>query len=285
LLETWLLHGRPEIIGERPNWRRSIPETFSYWLSFFASVPQDGLPIGDNKETEQMVRYFPGWHNLGLMDLFGLVSIVEGAPEPGQGWRIERIFRTPLGDAMLVLLNHQFFSDVSGLLAVQESMTASRGALQPVLQPYLPEWKRNLPSPEQSFRAGVYIFQVWLGDALRRIAIPAESTLDTLAGAILDAVEFDHDHLYQFLYLSRFGTQEAINHPYMDDGPWTSEVAVGDVPLRLGQSMVFVFDFGDWWEFTVTLEQVDPSLDIKKPTVLESQGEPPVQYGSWIGYE
>jgi hypothetical protein len=43
--------------------------------------------------------------------------------------------------------------------------------------------------------------------------------------------------------------------------------------------MTFVFDFGDWWEFGVTLERVDPDMTIEKPVLLEAHGEPPSQYG------
>ena len=113
---------------------------------------------------------------------------------------------------------------------------------------------------------------------LGRIAIPANDTLDELASAILDAVEFDHDHLHMFTYQNRFGVTERINHPYRDEGPWTSEVRVGETPLRVGQAMTFVFDFGDWWEFEVALECVDPDMALKEPTVLEAEGESPDQY-------
>ena len=41
---------------------------------------------------------------------------------------------------------------------------------------------------------------------------------------------------------------------------------------------LYVFDFGDWWEFDVTLERVDPGMAIEKPVVLEKHGEPPEQY-------
>ena len=57
-----------------------------------------------------------------------------------------------------------------------------------------------------------------------------------------------------------------------------SEVLVGSVPLRVGQTMTYVYDFGDWWEFDVTLERVDPDLVIEEAVVLEKHGEPPAQY-------
>jgi len=88
----------------------------------------------------------------------------------------------------------------------------------------------------------------------------------------------DHDHLYQFSYRNRFGAEEQVQHPYMDDGPWTSEVLIGDVPLGVGQTMTFLFDFGDMWRFGVTLESVDPEMAIEEPVVLEKHGNPPEQY-------
>jgi hypothetical protein len=67
----------------------------------------------------------------------------------------------------------------------------------------------------------------------------------------------------------------------MDEGPWTSEILIGDVPLQVGQAMTYVFDFGDWWEFDVTLEQIDPDRTIEGPVVLKEYGESPKQYSHW----
>ena len=76
--------------------------------------------------------------------------------------------------------------------------------------------------------------------------------------------------------------EERVYHPYMDEGPWTSEVKVGEVPLSIGQTMTYLFDFGDNWEFDVTLERVDPAdASLVGPVVLESHGEPPDQYRAW----
>jgi hypothetical protein len=281
LLETWLLRGHPEIIGERGrSWFR-IPETFRDCQWFFLRIPDEGMPIGEDKEARQSLGYWPGWHNLGLLELFGLISVRHGLPESEEGWHIEQINRTPLGEALLALLQAEFFSDMDNIWQLESEEKIPFGVLQPALQPYLPEWENNLSVPEWAFREGTHIFKVSLGKSIwRRIAIPADRTLDALAWAILNAVQFDHDHLYRFSYQNRFGVSERINHPYMEDeGPWTDEVLVGGVPLQVGQTMTFVFDFGDWWEFGVTLERVDPNMAIEEPVVLEKHGEPPVQYG------
>lgn len=225
------------------------------------------------------------WHNLGLLELFGLISVQHGSPEAGKGWRIERLYRTRLGDALLALLHTEFFGDFDNILELEEEGEMPFGVLQPVLQPYLSEWKNNLSVPKWTFREGTHIFKVSPGGIWCRIAIPAAQTLDALAYTILNAVEFDHDHLYQFSYENRFGALERVNHPYMDEGPWTSEVLVGDIPLRVGQTMVYLFDFGDWWEFDLTLEQVDRDMVVKESVIIETHGEPPEQYQRWGDWE
>jgi hypothetical protein len=106
--------------------------------------------------------------------------------------------------------------------------------------------------------------------------------LDALANTIIGAFKFTHDHLYRFSYRNRFGVETLANHPYMDDGPWASEVRVGDVPLQEGQSMTYLYDFGDQWEFDVALERVDPpDAANNDPTILDARGEAPEQYPSW----
>jgi hypothetical protein len=280
LLETWLLRGHLEILGERERGWFRIPDTFRELPWFFQRIPDEGLPVAGDKETEGSLRYWPGWHNLGLLEMFGLIAIQPVSPKPGKGWHIEHIARTLLGDALLAVLHDGFFGDIKNILALESENKIPFGVLQPTLQPYFPEWQNNLTVPEWTFRKGAHVFKVTLWDGLwRRIAIPADDTLDELASAILDAVEFDHDHLHMFEYRNRFGVTERINHPYMDEGPWTSEMQVGETPLKVGQAMTFVFDFGDWWEFEVALERVAPDMALKKPVILEAEGESPDQYG------
>ena len=279
LLEAWLLRGLPEIIGERGRFRTRVPQTFMEWQWFFLRIPDEGMPVAGDKEVEAPLRFTPGWHNLGLLELFGLISVRHGPPEPGKGWRIERIDRTPLGDALLALLRAEFFGDFGNISQLEAEEKVRFGVLQPALQPYFPEWRNTLSVPEWAFREGTHVFKVSWGRMWRRIAIPAGHTLDALASAILNAIAFMHDHLYEFTYQNRFGVLERVSHPYVEEGPWTRDVLVGDVPLRVGQTMTYVFDFGDWWEFDVTLERVDPGMAIEKPVVLEKHGEPPEQYG------
>lgn len=278
LLETWLLRADPEMLGE---WSFHARPPMSEWRVFFQKIPARGLRIAGDRSQEQLLSYSPGLINLAMFELFALVTVQHGKPQAGQGWCINRVQRTPWGDALLhVLANHMLSMD--SLMRYDRSDEADFGELQDILQPFFPAWQHNLELPVEAFQDGVYVFKVSLGRIWRRIAIAGKASMDRLSDAILEAYEFDHDHLYKFSYKNRFGQSASIHHPYMDEPPFAPEVLIGDLPLRPGVAMTYVYDFGDYWEFDVRLERIDP-VDRRMRTyrILEAHGESPEQYPSW----
>lgn len=278
LLETWLLRAHPQIIGEGSRRVEAIPPTFEEWLYLFSRIPDEGWLAARDEQTGNVIHHFLDRHNVALLELFGLISVQPGQPGSGLGWQVASIHRTPLGDALLALLRVRFF-DVEGFRKLLAKGQAYFGLLQPVLQPYFPACQNSLVIPQLAFRDGVYVFRVTFGKLWRQIAIPARQPASVLADAILDAFEFDHDHLYIFHYQSRFGLEERINHVYLEEPPRADRVLIGDVPLAVGQKMVFEYDLGDQWKFNVVLERIDPpAKSMKKPLVLASKGQAPQQY-------
>ena len=169
----------------------------------------------------------------------------------------------------------------------EESGTeATYGILQPVFQPYFPEWKTVYARLDREVRSGTHIFKVTLagwrgggGDIWRRIAVPPDASLDTLAGAILGAFKLDDDHLYDFRYRDQRGRSRVYNHPETDEGPFTTEMAVGEIELALKDKMRFTFDYGDYWQFDVRRERVESEEGrLGRPKVIESAGKAPEQY-------
>jgi hypothetical protein len=147
------------------------------------------------------------------------------------------------------------------------------------LQPYFPDWRETLPLPETIMRDGLHVFKVSLGRVWRRIAIPGEMTLEILSEAILDAFDFDNDHLHLFRYRNRFGIFEEVKHPYTEESPSTAEVKVGELPLRPGSMLEYLFDFGDNWLFKVWLEKLEPvNPKLRKPMMIEERGQVRPQY-------
>ena len=184
----------------------------------------------------------------------------------------------PFGSALIQILVRAFLEQ--GMIwPSRHNPSVPFGELQPVLQPYFPQWQHTLVIPEFEFRSGVYTFKVSLGKIWRRIAISSQLTLETLSSLILQSVNFDSDHLDRFSYQNQFGRTVHISHPYADGSPSTDEVCIGDLPLREGASLTYVFDFGDWWEFTLQLEHIDTD-DLRDDygAIIESKGSAPLQY-------
>ncbi len=276
LLEAWIILGSEEILGERYDPIGNLMKCLRFW----PRIPDQGLKIAKYTDQNEF-SYLPGIHNIALLDLFGFLSVQSGKPEAGKGWRITRLQRLPFGDAMLRLL-FAIYGKKGFAWESEGNVNVTFGELQTHFQPFFPEWENNLVLTSSSeFTEGIYIFKVSLAKAWRRIAIPAQLDLDWLSNSILDAFDFDNDHLYEFRYKDRFGRSGQVSHPYCEESPSTTEVCVGELPLQPGDKMIFLFDFGDNWEFDVELEEIQPpNTKIKKPKILKRHGEAPSQYWS-----
>lgn len=108
--------------------------------------------------------------------------------------------------------------------------------------------------------------------------MPPGHSLDSLAGAILRAFDFDDEHLYDFRYRDYRGKNRRFNRPYSHEGPYTTDITLGETGLALKDEMVFTYDYGDNWEFTVKLEKIDPECRVRRPQVIASAGKAPEQY-------
>jgi hypothetical protein len=249
------------------------------WAQFFRRIPTQGLAVAGNREQELMIPYSPGLLIVALLELFGFITVQDDQPQEGQGWRIAEVRRRPLGDTMLQLLSSRLLSDEYFERYDNEADMAF-GELQPVVQPYFPEWRQNLALSELECGDGTYIFKVSLGKRVwRHIATTGSDDFESLSDAILQAFTFDHDHLYRFTYRNRFGVLVDINHPYMDEPPFTTEVQIGSIGLKPGATLTYLYDFGDKWDFEVELEAIDPVVPrIKGPIILETHGDAPEQY-------
>ncbi len=288
LLETLLLKADPEIIGEHA---RLLDSPIRNWARFFHEIPDRGFRIGFKigQRQKDHIAYGPGFYFIALLELFGFIAVTHGIPKKGKGWCVNCVNRTRFGDAMLELLSDFLIRSEELWLDIEneESDTEnSLGELQPLVQPFFPKWQKNLELPVHEFQEGMYVFRISLRSwgfatrSWRRIAIPSDLTLDLMSEEILDAFDFDSDHLYSFIFRNRLGVLMEVNHPYMDDNPpCADEFLVGDLPIQPGESMVFLYDFGDHWEFNVNLEKIDFLKSGKKrPMLLESVGKAPQQY-------
>jgi hypothetical protein len=279
LLEAWIIRGNPEILGEERNPFKEGARVLQTWPRLMSNNQRYRSYSEQNN-----LNYWPGLHNLALMQLFGWITVITGKPEAGKGWRIRQVNRLPLGHVMVkTILNA--YTDQDFAWESESDTPHTWGELQPYFQPYFPEWQQNLPAEKApEHQTGTYIFKVSLGKIWRRLEVSHDFTLEDLGSLIRASVRFDSDHLDMFTYKDPLGQTINVCHPFIDDhdGKFTDEVEVGDLPLKPGTTMTYLFDFGDRWKFTLLLEEIQPnSRKSKRGKILEKHGKEPEQYPEW----
>ncbi len=129
-------------------------------------------------------------------------------------------------------------------------------------------------------------------ECIRTIEIDSSSTLENLHLAILHAVGFDNDHLYEF-YVSRtersrdrqrFTNFDGYDEEEEEDGNSDEETLESLFPLEKGKNLYYLFDFGDSWRFKITKSRkrpTEPEKGVRYPQIVESIGNDPEQYPSF----
>ncbi|MEY2984798.1 MAG: hypothetical protein RLZZ568_1415 [Cyanobacteriota bacterium] len=291
LLEAWLVRATPELLGDDRSGDRLEGDACLRGWEWHLSKNQT-LTIKSYVE-QQNLNYWPRLYNLALMGMFGLVSITPGKPDAGKGWRIRKVTPLPLGNAIFALFKKTFF-ERELIWSSENNPALPLNELQPAFQPYFPDWQQYFTFEQTQFRPDRHIFKVSLGKIWRKLAIAGDANLYDLSLLILKSVNFDNDHLHCFTYQNEAGQKVEIYHPYYEGGlfdrgpqmPPTDQVKVGDLPLKVGDKMKYLFDFGDDWRFTIQLESLEPLT--AKPRqgepvgeILASKGKAPEQYPEW----
>jgi hypothetical protein len=311
LLDAWLTHARKEMLGAN----RGRDESFiDYMAQVWAYIPAKGQHYSPKERSSGTATLFPDpdRYTIALMQLFGLVKIEQGDPIRGCPWLPVSIRRRPFGEALLAALGPRIpliesmrrwakdLEDPSQGKALSDNAIDDDNnsnpqsgdddgrfhfdSFHPIFAPYFPSLRNSLAIDNEEASDGLHIFCVSLPGMWRRISAPAETTLDDLADAILKSVGFEQDHLWNFSFTSRFGARVEVGCDMTEeeDGVIANEVEVCEVPLHPGDSMIFQFDYGDDWEFTVLLERIDPPVPKqKKPRLIKKHGPSPTQYRHW----
>lgn len=155
----------------------------------------------------------------------------------------------------------------------------------PFFLPFVPlfgegELQKTLPREGIKFVDGTYVFKVALAKSLwRRIEVSADHTLLDLHRSIQRAYAFDDDHLYSFFMNGKPWSREKFTCPMDDEGPYVDEARIGELGLFVGQSILYLFDYGDDWRFRVELEDIrTEGPKPHRPKVVEGKEKAPEQY-------
>ncbi|HEY3319787.1 MAG TPA: hypothetical protein VGP72_04850 [Planctomycetota bacterium] len=139
--------------------------------------------------------------------------------------------------------------------------------------------KQGFPFMERKTKGGTFVFRVSLGkETWRTIAMSGEHTLDDLHMAIQSAFKFDNDHLYGFYMDNKRYSKNCYNDSRGEEGPFADEAVIGQLDVWLHQRFLYIFDFGDQWEFSVELLEIRDQRHKGAPKILVRMGKSPQQY-------
>lgn len=146
---------------------------------------------------------------------------------------------------------------------------------------------------ERTIVQGIFSLKIALyPDCYRIIHIRSEATWDYLQTIIQDIFQFDNDHLYAFYLNGKQQYKEGNvvsdhREEFGTDGYPANLITLGETALKQGQEVLYIFDFGDNWEFRIEVLDILQAPD--KPaknkaswyTLIQSEGEAPKQYGRY----
>jgi len=123
----------------------------------------------------------------------------------------------------------------------------------------------------------------------REIEVLENTNLYKLAGAIVDAYDFDFDHCFGFFSKITDGLCFDSERKYelLTDIPDVEQTGagsvektkIGEVWRAVGDKMLFLFDYGDDWRFVVELAGLgERRLKTKYSRLLKRVGIAPPQY-------
>ena len=151
---------------------------------------------------------------------------------------------------------------------------------------YDPNYGRRRPRPSIKAREGTftsYTFRVnhrALPEVWRDIELAEDQTLEDLHLAIQQAYGWYDDHLYSFFMNGRaWDKSSEIGSPWSDSRAHTHQVLVGQLDLKVGQTFLYLFDYGDGHEFDVRVKKINSNAEKGEyPKLVEKEGNHHQQY-------
>lgn len=115
------------------------------------------------------------------------------------------------------------------------------------------------------------------------LEIPVDYSLDELHQAILNAVGFENDHLFEFAIGHSYYSRSVLRISY-DNEKITQETVDTILSQIKGKKLFYMFDYGDSWLFQISKsrkKRSDEDSSIFYPRVSLESGIKPEQYPDW----
>ncbi|PAJ70877.1 hypothetical protein CJF42_25950 [Pseudoalteromonas sp. NBT06-2] len=115
------------------------------------------------------------------------------------------------------------------------------------------------------------------------LEIPVDHSLDELHQAILNAVGFENDHLFEFAIGNTYYSRSVLRISY-DDEKISQETVDSILPQVKGKKLFYMFDYGDSWLFQISKsrkKRFQEKVNTFYPRVSLESGIKPEQYPDW----
>ncbi|MCT4613566.1 MAG: plasmid pRiA4b ORF-3 family protein [Marinifilaceae bacterium] len=222
--------------------------------------------------------------NIIFFELFGLLKLKDSLSKDKKKWEFQEIslynYTASICDSIYSNLQDSIHSE-----EIKNNFAYNKLAklLADKLELIIPELKKRLVFNTKRLK-GAYVFKIQYAKVWRKIKIDSTALVDDLCVAIIDAFNFDMDHMYELSYKTKFG--DKIEYTGFPSGhisdytnpPFTIDHKIEELELVKNQKLEFLFDFGDNWEFDILLEEIIESEKNVKTELIDQKGEAPEQY-------
>ena len=110
-------------------------------------------------------------------------------------------------------------------------------------------------------------------EVYRNIEICGDETLDRLCQIILEAFDFDDEHLYEFCMDNCMYSENSYQSDPEEDDDASTDIALDKLKLNKGQKFLLHYDFGDDWMFTITVHKINEVEESFEPRIVKSKGQ------------
>ena len=218
LLESWVNRGYSMSVGERISTMDN-----RFLTGFMMRFGHDDFWQGKVADDPEFWLRRGKAFNLAFLKMAGLAEF----DLKDNNRQIRCLKLTPWGKLFLNTCRQGFIDSLkSGEYEDDDEQINMLTAIKAVRS----DVQRTFEQPE-TIVASSYILSVTLGDdCSRTLKVSADHWLDDLAEAILEAFDFDNDHLYHFQYFTEYGADRRIGHSavYDCDGS-TDETRLRDI--------------------------------------------------------
>lgn len=292
MLETFWVDVDLGGLLSQPSLLYLIPEAQTIIDYLARTPPGKVISLGDSEDLWGFLKISSYLQYLSFFGLCQITFVDQDNTKKRKYSFVDSVTITDLGGALLPILQYErdleewnipYIQRETEQLVIFPGLTEDQNEeeYEPFFKPFQElfkgELQRTLPRGREH-NEGTFVLKVSLRDCWRTIVVSSEHSLEEFHNAIQDAFDFDKDHLYAFFMEGKPWSHNCIYAPECDKGPSAARISIGDLGLHADQQFMYIFDFGDEWQFKVEVLEITREPGPPFPVITEKKGKSPKQY-------